>query len=130
MRHVRAFSFYSGIRVFSAVMLSLLAVVVLPSSAHSTNGAVAPQSDIQRARAALAAQIEMHPILEGVTVEMSDTLEYQAIAYHTEGRILISRTHTASIDQIIEHEVWHVIDWRDNQHIDWGESVPPAHPAP
>jgi hypothetical protein len=22
--------------------------------------------------------------------------------------------------------VWHVIDWRDNGRIDWGESVPPS----
>jgi hypothetical protein len=23
------------------------------------------------------------------------------------------------------HEIWHIIDWRDNGRIDWGENVPP-----
>lgn len=107
-------------------MLAFVAVVALPSPARSVEEVAPPQSHIQRAQAALEAQIQRHPILEGVTVELSDTLDYQAVAYYTEGRIVISSAHTASIDRIIEHEVWHVIDWRDNGQIDWGESVPPA----
>ncbi len=34
--------------------------------------------------------------------------------------------HTARTDDIIAHEVWHIIDWRDNKQLDWGESVPPG----
>ena len=49
---------------------------------------------------------------------------YQAVCYYKSGRILISPTHTASLDKIIRHEAWHIIDWRDNGVIDWGESVP------
>jgi hypothetical protein len=131
MRRVHATLAYSGIRVLLAAMLWLLAVVALPSSARSTDEVVPhevvpPKSDIQRAQAALEVQVQKHPVLEGVTVEISDALDYQAVAYYTEGRIVISSDHTATIERIIEHEVWHVIDWRDNGQIDWGESVPPV----
>ena len=50
---------------------------------------------------------------------------YQAIAYYTSGRIVISRSHKASLSRIINHEIWHIIDYRDNGKIDWGEHVPP-----
>ena len=50
---------------------------------------------------------------------------YQAVSYYTRGRILISTTHTVSISRILAHEIWHIIDWRDNGKIDWRESVPP-----
>jgi hypothetical protein len=126
MRHVRATSAYAGIRAPLVVVLLLVAVVVLPTPARSSDEIAAPPSDLQLARAALEVQVQKHPILEGVTVELSDTLDHQAVAYYTEGRIVISTAHTASIDHIIEHEVWHVIDWRDNGRIDWGESVPPS----
>lgn len=51
---------------------------------------------------------------------------YQAVAYHTQGRIVVNPEHIASIEDILAHEVWHVIDWRDNGRIDWAENVPPA----
>ncbi len=34
-----------------------------------------------------------------------------------------------SIEKILAHEVWHVIDWRDNGRLDWGEDLPPANVA-
>jgi len=49
---------------------------------------------------------------------------YQAVCYFKSGRILVSPTHTASLRTIMNHEVWHIIDWRDNGRIDWGEAVP------
>jgi hypothetical protein len=81
-------------------------------------------SELSRARALLAAQIRRHPILKGTTVTFGNAHGYQAIAYYTSGRIVISPNHTASLSRIISHEVWHVIDWRDNGKIDWGERVP------
>jgi hypothetical protein len=108
------------------VVLLLVAVVVLATPARSTDEIAAPPAARQRARAPHEGQVQKHPVLEDVTVELSDTLDHQAVAYYTEGRIVISTAHTASIDHIIEHEVWHVIDWRDNGRIDWGESVPPS----
>lgn len=79
---------------------------------------------IAQARAILAAQIARHPILAGSTVSFGDARGYQAIAYYGSGRIVISRSHTASLERIIAHEVWHIIDWRDNGKIDWGENIP------
>ena len=49
----------------------------------------------------------------------------QAIAYYKSGRIVISPSHTASLSRILNHEVWHIIDYRDNGVIDWGENIPP-----
>lgn len=86
--------------------------------------AVSTTSELTRARRLLAAQIRLHPILRGTTVTFGDAHGYQAIAYYQSGRIVISKSHRASLDAIIRHEVWHVIDWRDNHRMDWGERVP------
>ncbi len=65
--------------------------------------------------------------LSGVTVSMGTTPRgEQAVAYYTEGRIVINRAHTVSIDKILDHEIWHVIDWRDNGRLDWHENLPPS----
>lgn len=80
--------------------------------------------ELARARSILASQIAKHPILKGATVSFGDARGYQAIAYYGSGRIVISPNHTASLERIIAHEVWHIIDWRDNGKIDWGENVP------
>jgi len=64
--------------------------------------------------------------LDGVTVSIGTTPRgEQAVAYYTNGQILISPAHTASIDTILAHEIWHIIDWRDNGRLDWGEDLPP-----
>jgi hypothetical protein len=83
-------------------------------------------SSITRARAILAGYVAKYPILKGTTVEFGDARGHQAIALYKSGRIIISPTHTASLERIIGHEIWHIIDWRDNGQINWGESVPPA----
>lgn len=81
--------------------------------------------ELGQATSILAAKIRQYPILAGATVEFGDARGYQAISYYRSGRIVISRTHTASLDRIINHEIWHIIDWRDNGRIDWGENIPP-----
>lgn len=81
-------------------------------------------SELARARKILAGLVAKHPILRGTTVEMGDARGYQAVAYYRSGRIVISRSHRASLERILNHEVWHVIDFRDNGRIDWGENVP------
>jgi hypothetical protein len=64
--------------------------------------------------------------LDGVTVVLGATPRgEQAVAYYTEGRIVISRSHSVGIEKILAHEIWHVIDWRDNGRIDWHENLPP-----
>jgi len=88
--------------------------------------AAAPAGDeLAEAQAILAGLIGQYPILAGTTVSFGDANGYQAIAYYKSGRIVISPTHTASLSRILNHEVWHIIDWRDNGVIDWGENVPP-----
>ena len=82
--------------------------------------------ELGRARSILAGLIAQHPILAGTTVSIGSTPGgYQAVAYYKSGRILVSPNHSSSLERILRHEIWHVIDWRDNGHIDWGESVPP-----
>jgi putative cell wall-binding protein len=66
------------------------------------------------------------PILAGSTADYGDTQgNYQAIVYYKSGRIIINPNHTVSLDRIIEHEIYHIYDWRDNGVINWGESIPP-----
>jgi hypothetical protein len=85
--------------------------------------------DLAVAEADLAHYVQVYPLLAGTTVEMGNASGYQAISYFSAGRIVISPSHTASVDVIMAHEIWHVIDWRDNGVIDWGENVPPANAA-
>lgn len=82
---------------------------------------------IAEAKAILARYIRTYPILQGTTIEFGDTQgNPQAIAYYMSGRIVVNPKHTVSLERIIDHEIWHIIDWRDNGKIDWGEKVPPA----
>jgi hypothetical protein len=96
---------------------------VSPASPQSTSSGASEES---RAHSILAGLIAQHPILAGTTVSIGKTPGgYQAVAYFKSGRIVVSPGHSASLERILRHEIWHVIDWRDNGHIDWGESVPP-----
>ena len=87
---------------------------------------VVATGDLAVAQVDLARYIQMYPLLRGSSVEMGDAAGYQAITYYSTGRTVISPSHTANIDVIMAHEIWHTIDWRDNGAIDWGENVPPA----
>lgn len=91
----------------------------------TTGSPAAAPASAEDAQAILASYIGRYPILAGTTVSYGDAKGAQAIAYYKSGRIVISPDHTASLSRIIAHEIWHVIDWRDNGVIDWGESVPP-----
>lgn len=97
------------------------------SGKRASSGGTAARSvsESARARAILAGYIARYPILRGTTVSFGNAQGHQAISYYKEGRIVISRSHTASLERILAHEIWHVIDWRDNHRIDWGENVPP-----
>lgn len=92
--------------------------------ASSPTKAKAPASELSQARSILAGLVSKYPILKGSTVEFGNAKGYQAITYYGSGRIVLSKTHTASLSRIVTHEAWHIIDWRDNGRIDWGESVP------
>lgn len=96
-------------------------------AATQTAAAPAPRATSSQAdaQAILNRYIARYPILKGATVSFGDAKGYQAICYYKSGRIVISTTHTRSLETIIGHEIWHIIDWRDNGVIDWGENVPP-----
>ena len=94
-------------------------------TAAATKTTAGSTSELAQARSILAGLIAKHPILKGVTVTMGSTPNsYQAVCYYRSGRIVVNPHHTASLSRILNHEVWHVIDWRDNGRIDWGENVP------
>ena len=98
---------------------------VAPAPAAKKPAAKKTSSQLALARKLLRKQIVLHPILKGTTVSIGKTPgNYQAVAYYTTGHIVINPRHRASLARIIAHEVWHVIDWRDNHRIDWGERVP------
>lgn len=94
------------------------------SSTRSAAPAPAPVDETARARSILARYISKYPVLSGSTVSFGDAKGYQAICYYQSGRIVISPTHTRSLEAIIAHEVGHILDWRDNGVIDWGENIP------
>lgn len=94
-------------------------------SRSSASSARSGGSELSRARSILAGYIAKYPILRGTTVTFGNAQGHQAIAYYQTGQIVISPNHTASLERILAHEIWHVIDYRDNGRIDWGENVPP-----
>lgn len=85
--------------------------------------------DLALAKKLLKSYIKKYPMLAGSTVSFGNAHDYQAVSYYSSGRIVISHTHVASVERIMAHEIWHIIDWRDNAKIDWGESVPPKNVA-
>lgn len=88
--------------------------------------AAAATGEDERARELLGNLSDIYRHLDGVTVTFAKTPKgEEAVAYYTDGEIVISTEHTVSIDEILAHEVWHVIDYRDNGQLDWGENLPP-----
>lgn len=87
----------------------------------------ATAADARRANEVFADLQKKHRLLEDVTVRMGTTPnDEQAVAYYTLDEIIISPTHKATLEEILAHEVWHIIDWRDNGRLDWGENLPPV----
>ena len=107
------------------------APLVAPADSSGTEKRTAHAGDaVEDARLANAVLDELaakYRYLDGVTVSIGDTPGgEQAIAFYTKGRIVISGDHTVGIRKILSHEIWHVIDWRDNGRLDWGENLPPS----
>jgi hypothetical protein len=67
--------------------------------------------------------------LNSATVQYGTANGYQAVCYYTASRIVVNPKHKATLTRILNHEVWHIIDWKDNGRIDWGENIPPANAA-
>ncbi len=86
--------------------------------------------DETRAREVLAQLAAKFEYLEGTTVEVGPTPDgKEAVAYYTQNEIVVSDHHTVSIEKILAHEIWHIIDWHDNGRLDWGEDLLPGNAA-
>ena len=110
------------------------AAMAAASSSLSVGDKHAPGADVvsdtRQANEILGKLKATHRYLDDVTVTVGTTPRgEEAVAYYTSGEIVISRDHTVGIDKILGHEIWHVIDWRDNGQLDWKESLPPANSA-
>jgi hypothetical protein len=108
-----------------------------PARSAAFPEAVAPEAplsptarDARDAEAALDRLKAEYPLLSGITVTIGSTPRgEEAVAYYTRDEILIDSGHKVDVETILAHEIWHIIDWRDNGRIDWGEYVPPANQA-
>jgi len=97
------------------------------SSAPQPPADTGADDDAARAAEVLEGLAAEYRNLDGVTVVMGETPKgEEAVSYYTVGEIVIDRDHTVSIEKILAHEIWHVIDWRDNGRLDWGEDLPPT----
>ncbi len=113
---------FAGIGSAQAAPLS-----VAPNSRAALVSAAGAARDTVLARKVLSALAARYRYLDGVTVTVGATPDgKQAVAYYADGRIVISDDHTVSIETILGHEIWHIIDWRADGRLDWGEGVPPA----
>lgn len=113
----------TAVRAASRAKTSGTAVKKSTSSASSSSRG----GELAQAQAILASLKAKYPrYLRGVSVSIGNASGYQAVAYYTSGRIVVSPNHKATLQRILSHEIWHIIDWRDNGRIDWRESVPPA----
>jgi len=100
-----------------------------PASPPPAKAVQAP-SDVERATALLESYQATYRYLDDVTVSEGPTPEgEQAVSYYTDGQIVLDPDHSATTEAIMAHEIWHVIDYRDNGKIDWGESIPPENTA-
>lgn len=127
-----------GLASLLAVLLAVGATVA-PSTLATRPPAASSSADLESANIAeeirhaedvLAKLARERGNLDGVTVSIGQTPRgEQAVAYYTQGRIVISDAHQLSVDAILAHETWHIIDWRDNGRIDWGENLPPRDPG-
>lgn len=119
-------------RVADAERRALEADDTAASSGAPAAGVIpaARTNELAKAQRILASLTARYPrFLQGVSVTIGNASGYQAVSYYTVGRIVISPKHRASLERILSHEIWHIIDWRDNGRIDWRERVPPANAA-
>lgn len=114
-----------------AALVVFLGAAAAPAPAGSTalaaTTASAPAPEQQEAERLLGLLQHDYRYLDDVTVTFgTPSGGAQASSYYTLGRIVIDPAHEAALSEVLVHEAWHIIDWRDNGRIDWGENVPPA----
>lgn len=114
----------------SRMLRSLVAAVValalsLALAAPALAGSGPTRWERHEAARQLARQIRRFPQLKGVRIEWShQTYGHQAVTFYQSGVIRINPDRRAPLWKIVRHETGHVVDWRNNHHIDWGENIP------
>jgi hypothetical protein len=119
-------------KLVAILLVMILTLIPAEAMAHSKRKVVRRKrtkivkvSDQSRANTILNQLTARHPELKGTTIEFGSTPNnYQAVCYYTVGRIIVNPKHKATIDRIINHELGHVLDYRDNGVINWGENIP------
>lgn len=98
-------------------------------AARGTAAGIQDAGDSRLANKVLSDLKATYRHLDGVAVSLGATPNgEEAVAYYTDGRIVISSTHSVDVATILRHEIWHIVDWRDNGRMDWGENLPPSNP--
>jgi hypothetical protein len=117
----------------SLPLVVALAVLLLGALAATTFASVADSdsfSGARRSREVMSGLIGKYFHLDDVRVTFGTTPKgHEAVAYYTDGEIVVSSTHSVDVETILAHEIWHIIDWRDNGRLDWGEDLPPDNAA-
>lgn len=99
------------------------------SAVRDTDGISTDQSggNEQSAQAYLRDLGKKFEHLDDVSVTFGQTPNgEQAVAYYERGVIVIDSEHSVGIQTILDHEIWHIIDYRDDGKLDWGEDLPPS----
>lgn len=136
---MRTFRTLPRIVALTAVILGLFTASTFASVPPAENAGtraevssavrVASESESPETRRASEILTELkasHSHLDGVSVSIGTTPKgEEAVAYYTDGEIVINSTHSVDMETILAHEIWHIIDWRDNGRLDWGEDLPP-----
>lgn len=111
--------------VGAAALSRALAAPVAQTGSYATE--VRHAAEELSAQAILGTLASRYGYLDGVRVSIGATPNgEEAVAYYESGRIVIDAGHSVRIGRILEHEIWHIIDWREDGSLDWDESVPPA----
>jgi hypothetical protein len=112
---------------FPAAPASATQPATAATAAPPKRDAAREKRELQQAKVELAKLQHTYRYLDGITLRIDPTPgDAQAVAYYTDNEIVINPGHVASIEKILAHEVWHIIDWRDNGRLDWGEDLPPS----
>lgn len=118
---------FAGVLVAGTSTAGSASAPKTPIASAPAAAANVASADAEAARIVLERLSSEYRHLDGVVLTFGRTPgNKQAVAYYSEGKIVVSPDHATSIDAILAHEVWHIIDWRDNGQLDWGERLPPV----
>lgn len=116
----------SAVRTNSKTQTKITKSVKTNNSSAVKTTAISREEKIRieqrRAEQILAYYVSKYPILKGVKIYVRDCPnDWEGCAYYTKGVILIDPDHKHSLEEIIAHEVKHIVDWRSDGKIDYND---------